>query len=104
MIPYDRERAGVGEVGHYLRHIGIYAYRREFLLTITALPQTPLEKLEKLEQLRALENGYTILVGRVEHTCEGIDTPEQYAAFVKRYLGHTEDDHPARHGRVPHTR
>ncbi len=84
VIPYDRERAGVGEVGHYLRHIGIYAYRREFLLTITALPQTPAEKLEKLEQLRALENGYTILVGKVEHTCEGIDTPEQYAAFVKR--------------------
>jgi len=84
VIPYDRERAGVGDVGRYLRHIGIYAYRREFLLTITALPQTPLEKLEKLEQLRALENGYTILVGKVEHTSEGIDTPEQYAAFVKR--------------------
>jgi 3-deoxy-manno-octulosonate cytidylyltransferase (CMP-KDO synthetase) len=84
VIPYDRERAGVGEVGHYLRHIGIYAYRRQFLLAITALPQTPLEKLEKLEQLRAIENGYTILVGKVEHTCEGIDTPEQYAAFVRR--------------------
>ena len=74
----------MGDVSRYLRHMGIYAYRREFLLTITALPQTPLEKLEKLEQLRAIENGYTILVGRVEHTCEGIDTPEQYAAFVKR--------------------
>jgi 3-deoxy-manno-octulosonate cytidylyltransferase (CMP-KDO synthetase) len=84
VIPYDRERAGVGDVGDYLRHIGIYAYRREFLLRMTALPQTPLEKLEKLEQLRAIENGYTILVGKVEHTCEGIDTPEQYAAFVKR--------------------
>ncbi|OHB66608.1 MAG: hypothetical protein A2Y77_13175 [Planctomycetes bacterium RBG_13_62_9] len=85
VIPYDRERAGVGEVGHYLRHIGIYAYRRDFLLKITSLPQTLLEKLEKLEQLRAIENGFTILVGKVEHTCEGIDTPEQYAAFVKRY-------------------
>jgi 3-deoxy-manno-octulosonate cytidylyltransferase (CMP-KDO synthetase) len=85
VIPYDRERAGVGEVGHYLRHIGIYAYRRDFLLRITALPQTMLEKLEKLEQLRAIENGFSILVGKVEHTCEGIDTPEQYAAFVKRY-------------------
>jgi len=83
VIPYDRERAGVGDMGHYLRHIGIYAYRREFLLRITSLAQTPLEKLEKLEQLRAIENGYTILVGKVEHTCEGIDTPEQYAAFVK---------------------
>jgi 3-deoxy-manno-octulosonate cytidylyltransferase (CMP-KDO synthetase) len=85
VIPYDRERAGVGEASHYLRHIGIYAYRRDFLLRITALPQTPLEKLERLEQLRALENGFSILVGKVEHTCEGIDTPEQYAAFVKRY-------------------
>ncbi len=85
VIPYDRERAGAGDIGHYLRHIGIYAYRRDFLLRITALPQTLLEKLEKLEQLRAVENGFSILVGKVEHTCEGIDTPEQYAAFVKRY-------------------
>ena len=87
VIPYDRERGGVGDVGYYLRHIGIYAYRRDFLLKITTLPQTPLEKLEKLEQLRVIENGYTILVGKVEHTCEGIDTPEQYTAFVKRYEG-----------------
>jgi 3-deoxy-manno-octulosonate cytidylyltransferase (CMP-KDO synthetase) len=84
-IPYDREKTGIGEVGQYLRHIGIYAYRKEFLLKITALPQTPLEKIEKLEQLRALENGFSILVGRVKHTCDGIDTPEQYAEFVKRY-------------------
>jgi len=85
VIPYDRDRAGVGDVGNYLRHIGIYAYRRDFLLTITSLPQTPLEKLEKLEQLRAIENGYTILVGKVERTCEGIDTPEQYAEFVRQW-------------------
>jgi 3-deoxy-manno-octulosonate cytidylyltransferase (CMP-KDO synthetase) len=83
-IPYDREEAGIGELRQYLRHIGIYAYRKEFLLKITALPQTPLERIEKLEQLRALENGYSILVGKVKHTCDGIDTPEQYAAFVKR--------------------
>jgi len=49
------------------------------------LPQTPLEKIEKLEQLRAIENGYKILVGKVEHTCDGIDTPQQYAEFVARY-------------------
>jgi 3-deoxy-manno-octulosonate cytidylyltransferase (CMP-KDO synthetase) len=84
-IPYDREKAGVGPVDQYLRHIGIYAYRKEFLLKITALPQTPLEKIEKLEQLRALENGFDILVGKVKHTCDGIDTPEQYAEFVARY-------------------
>lgn len=84
-IPYDREKSGVGKAKQYLRHIGIYAYRKEFLLGITALPQTPLEKIEKLEQLRAIENGFVILVGKVEHTCEGIDTPDQYAKFVERY-------------------
>jgi 3-deoxy-manno-octulosonate cytidylyltransferase (CMP-KDO synthetase) len=83
-IPYDRDNAGVGPVGHYLRHIGIYAYRKDYLLRITKLPQTPLEKLEKLEQLRAIENGFPILVGKVDRTRDGIDTPEQYAAFVKR--------------------
>jgi 3-deoxy-manno-octulosonate cytidylyltransferase (CMP-KDO synthetase) len=83
-IPYDREKSGIGNIGRYLRHIGIYAYRKDFLLKITKLPQTPLEKIEKLEQLRAIENGYSILVGKVEHTCDGIDTPQQYAEFVKR--------------------
>lgn len=84
-IPYDRDKGGIGPAANYLRHIGIYAYRRDFLLQLATLPQTPLEKLEKLEQLRVLENGYAILVGTVEHTAEGIDTPQQYAAFVKRY-------------------
>ena len=83
-IPYDRESSGVGEVRQYLRHLGIYAYRKEFLLKITALPQTKLEKIEKLEQLRAIENGFEILVGKVKHTSDGIDTPQQYAEFVKR--------------------
>ncbi len=83
-IPYDRESSGVGEVRQYLRHIGIYAFRKQFLLKITSLPQTPLEKIEKLEQLRAIENGFSVLVGKVEHTCDGIDTPSQYAKFVKR--------------------
>jgi 3-deoxy-manno-octulosonate cytidylyltransferase (CMP-KDO synthetase) len=84
-IPYDREKAGIGKIQQYLRHIGIYAYRKQFLLKITALPQTKLEKTEKLEQLRAIENGFPILVGKVKHTCDGIDTPQQYAEFVKRY-------------------
>ena len=84
-IPYDRQSGGIGDLSLYLRHIGIYAYRRDFLLKITTLPQSPLEKTEKLEQLRAIENGYGILVGKIERTCDGIDTPEQYAEFVKRY-------------------
>jgi 3-deoxy-manno-octulosonate cytidylyltransferase (CMP-KDO synthetase) len=89
-IPYDREKAGIGGVQQYLRHLGIYAYCKEFLLKITALPQTPLEKIEKLEQLRAIENGFDILVGKVEHTCDGIDTPQQYAEFVARYRTNRE--------------
>ena len=87
VIPYDREKNGVGDVKQYLRHLGIYAYRRDFLLKITKLPQTPLEKIEKLEQLRAIENGFDILVGKVKSRFigNGIDTPRQYADFVKRY-------------------
>jgi 3-deoxy-manno-octulosonate cytidylyltransferase (CMP-KDO synthetase) len=85
VIPYDRMVGGIGAVKNYLRHLGIYAYRKGFLKTITSLPQTILEKTEKLEQLRAIENGFGILVAKVKHTCTGIDTPEQYAEFVKRY-------------------
>ena len=85
VIPYDRNADGIGETKQYLRHIGIYAYRKELLLKITSMPQSPLEKIEKLEQLRALENGFDILTAKVNHTCDGIDTPEQYAEFVKRY-------------------
>jgi 3-deoxy-manno-octulosonate cytidylyltransferase (CMP-KDO synthetase) len=85
VIPYDREKSGVGNVKNYLRHLGIYAYRKDFLLEITKLPQTLLEKIEKLEQLRAIENGFAILVAEVKHTCDGIDTPDQYAEFVRRY-------------------
>jgi 3-deoxy-manno-octulosonate cytidylyltransferase (CMP-KDO synthetase) len=84
-IPYDRDAGGIGQIDQYKRHLGIYAYRKDFLLKITTLPQTPLEKTEKLEQLRAIENGFGILVGKVEHTCDGIDTLEQYAEFVKRW-------------------
>jgi 3-deoxy-manno-octulosonate cytidylyltransferase (CMP-KDO synthetase) len=85
VIPYDRQHAGIGPKSNYLRHLGIYAYRKDFLLKITKLPQTPLEKIEKLEQLRAVENGFDILVAKVRHTFDGIDTPDQYAEFVKKY-------------------
>ena len=86
VIPYDRTAGGVGEVKNYLRHLGIYAYRKGFLNTLTKLPQTSLEKIEKLEQLRAIENGYQLLTATVEHTCDGIDTPQQYEAFVQRVV------------------
>ncbi len=64
VIPYDRDSKGIGAAGEYLRHLGIYAYRREFLLKFTSLNQSKLEKLEKLEQLRAIENGFTIITGK----------------------------------------
>ena len=70
----------------YLRHLGIYAYRKQFLLEITQKKQTQYEICEKLEQLRVLENGYSIITGKVDHAWTGIDTPEQYAEFVKRYM------------------
>lgn len=68
----------------WLLHLGLYAYRREFLLSLTKLPVSRLERLEKLEQLRALEAGATIQVGVIEHPAVGIDTPEDYAQFVAR--------------------
>ena len=84
-IPYDRNSRGIGQVKDYLRHLGIYAYRKNFLLKITRLGQGKIEKIEKLEQLRVLEYGFSIQTDVVEHSWDGIDTPEQYAEFVKRY-------------------
>ncbi len=87
VIPHcrDRDLAKVLVEEHpWLLHIGIYAYRRNFLLQLSQLPPSPLEQLEKLEQLRALEAGARIQVGIVEHRSVGIDTPEDYAAFVNR--------------------
>lgn len=89
-IPYDRNSSGIGEPHQHLWHLGIYSYRKDFLKVITRLPQTTLEKTEKLEQLRAIENGYSILVGKIKHRCEGIDTPEQYAEFVSDYYSKIE--------------
>uniref|UniRef100_A0A7C4QSF5 3-deoxy-manno-octulosonate cytidylyltransferase n=1 Tax=Schlesneria paludicola TaxID=360056 RepID=A0A7C4QSF5_9PLAN len=68
----------------WLLHLGIYAYRREFLLELTRRPPSRLEQLEKLEQLRALEAGAQILVGIVAQHSVGIDTPDDYARFVRR--------------------
>lgn len=69
----------------FKQHIGLYAYRRDFLMQLSALPASPLEELEKLEQLRFLQAGYDILVGTIEHAPKGIDTPDDYRAFVQRY-------------------
>ena len=70
-IPYAREQGGV-----WFKHIGLYVYRRDFLLAYSQLPVGPLERAERLEQLRALENGYPIRVIETEYESLGVDTPE----------------------------
>lgn len=85
LIPYPRDAGGrIGDASNWLLHLGIYAYRRAFLLKYAAWPPTKLERTEQLEQLRALFNGVRIAVGVVERGAVGIDTPEDYAAFVER--------------------
>ena len=83
-IPHVRDADFGGRVAYHL-HLGIYAYRRDFLLTFAGWPPTPLERTEKLEQLRALEHGRPMYVHVVDRATHGIDTPGQYAAFVERH-------------------
>ena len=83
-IPFRRD-ATCDSNGPYNLHLGIYAYRRDFLLQFAAWKPTPLELTEKLEQLRALEHGRSIYVLKVDRATHGIDTAEQYADFVKRF-------------------
>ena len=75
-IPYVRGQSPNAAFGCYWQHIGLYVYRREFLLEFARMAPTPLEQLEKLEQLRALENGYPIAVVDTEYASVGVDTPE----------------------------
>lgn len=84
VLPCDRD--GRREpAARPLRHIGVYAYRAGFLRTYAALASTPLERAEQLEQLRALEHGHAIAVATCAAAHPGIDTPEQYEAFVRRH-------------------
>lgn len=70
----------------FYQHVGLYAYRRDFLLRLAAMPRSTLEATENLEQLRVLAAGHTILVGVIDEPTVGIDTPDDYAAFVRRNL------------------
>ena len=73
-VPYRRE---AGEaLAAVRRHIGLYVYRREFLLTLASLPRTPLERIESLEQLRALEHGFRIRVVETAYASISVDTAE----------------------------
>ena len=84
LIPFDRDARGGDDAG-VLRHVGLYAYGTAFLLRYAGLEPTPLERAEQLEQLRALEHGYTIGVAIRPSARPGIDTAEQYRAFVERF-------------------
>jgi 3-deoxy-manno-octulosonate cytidylyltransferase (CMP-KDO synthetase) len=86
-IPHAREWDDLlltGSSPTFYQHIGIYGYRRPLLMQMPQWPVGRLEQIEKLEQLRVLENGTSILVAVTEHATRGIDTPEDYAAFVAR--------------------
>lgn len=87
-IPYPRN-SGVAKT---FKHIGIYAYRRDFLLAYAKMQPTPLEQAESLEQLRALENGFKIRV--IESNCEfvGVDTEEDLARVNEIYAGLIKKD------------
>lgn len=91
VIPYVRGVESDEWLSHYpfLKHLGLYAYRREVLNEVTLLPQSSLEKAESLEQLRWLQNGYRIRVGQTNVETVGIDTPEDLAraeAFLAAHL------------------
>lgn len=83
-IPFDRDGKRA-EASRPLRHIGVYVYRVAFLRQYALMASTPMERAEQLEQLRVLEHGHAIAVARVTAGHAGIDTAEQYAAFVERW-------------------
>lgn len=90
VIPYIRGKERDSWFGEYpfLKHLGIYAYRREVLAEVTKLPMSSLEKAESLEQLRWLQNGYRIRVGLTDIETVGIDTPEDLTRAEEFLLKH----------------
>lgn len=80
-IPFNRGGVDIA----YWKHIGLYVYRRDFLLGYSAMPVGPLEQAERLEQLRALENGYRIRVMETDYDSIGVDTPEDLERVTKLY-------------------
>ena len=86
-IPHARETdlQDRGEQAAYFKHIGLYVYRRDFLLGYSDLPVGPLERAERLEQLRALENGFKIRVTETEYESLGVDTPEDWKRVAALY-------------------
>ena len=91
LIPFPRDVKEIStaneviEESQFFRHIGIYGYRKDFLLHFVNLEQSYLEKVEKLEQLRALENGFKIKMIEASSSLIGIDTQEDYEEALKKY-------------------
>jgi 3-deoxy-manno-octulosonate cytidylyltransferase (CMP-KDO synthetase) len=77
----------------FFQHVGLYAYRRDFLLRLAKTPPSPVEQIEKLEQLRVLALGRRVQVGVIPQAAPGIDTPEDYDQFVQHWFAHNS---PAR--------
>ena len=95
--PPNRHRHGYGgppKLVRLFKHIGLYAYRREFLLTLAAMSQTPLELAESLEQLRALEHGLRIRTIETQYDSLGVDTPEDLERARLRLLQLTSNTGP----------
>lgn len=92
IIPYPRDGFSSLPTGfRYYLHLGLYAYRQDFLLMLPKLPPSPLEQTEKLEQLRILWNGFKIKVGLTDKRSFGVDTPEDYERFVRWQMEHRDD-------------
>jgi len=88
VIPYKPRSINNGHrIKNHYKHIGLYAYTKDFLFTFKSLPQSPLEKVEKLEQLRVIENGYKIKVVETKHDTVGIDTPEDLVKATELIKG-----------------
>jgi 3-deoxy-manno-octulosonate cytidylyltransferase (CMP-KDO synthetase) len=85
LIPFLRDGTEAASEADWLLHLGVYAYRTDFLLEMAGWSPTPLERTEKLEQLRILENGRQIAVELVQRATVGIDTPADYEQFVARW-------------------
>ncbi len=91
LLPFPRDVKEISiakevlEKYQFFRHIGIYGYRKDFLLKFVNMEQSYLEKVEKLEQLRALENGFKIKMIETDSSLMGIDTQEDYEEALKKY-------------------